>query len=175
MDETMGNQQVTQTELAWLAGIWDGEGHFSIRRTVQPKGAPQYSPRLGVTNSNTEILARVRQILDKLGVGYYFREKGEGGFEGSNKQTWVIAVETMSNSVKVITAIKPYLVGKTFQADCILEYCNRRILKFDRKKGNKHRQYEARDFELVTCVYEANGDIRGTSETIAQDAHRAMI
>ena len=173
---TMGNQQVTQTDLAWLAGIWDGEGHFSIRRTVLKHGnTPQYSPRLGVTNSNVQILTRVREILDALNIGYYFREKEEGGFDGSHKQTWLIAVETMVNAIKVVAAIRPYLVGKGFQADCIMEYCERRIKFADRKTGNKARKYTPRDYELVGKVYEANGDIRGTSETIRQDAQRAMI
>lgn len=171
----MGNQQVTQTDLAWLAGIWDGEGHFSIRRTVGPYKDPQYSPRLGVTNSNTQILTRVRQILDALEVKYYFREKGEGGFVGSTKQTWVIAIETLSNALKVIVAIRPYLVGKGFQADCITEYCERRLKYKSRKFPNSVKKYKARDFELVESVFEANGDIRGTSETIRQDAQRAMI
>lgn len=172
----MGNQQVTQTDLAWLAGIWDGEGHFSIRRTILHRGnSPQYSPRLGVTNSNVQILTKAREILDTLGIGYYFREKDQGGFDGSQKQVWLIAVETMVNAVKVITAIRPYLVGKTFQADCILEYCERRLMVAGRKKGNKIRKYAARDYELVEKVFNANGDIRGTSETIRQDAQRAMI
>lgn len=172
----MGNQQVTQTDLAWLAGIWDGEGHFSIRRTVLKNGnSPQYSPRIGITNSNVQILTKVREILDALDIGYYFKEKEQGGFEGSEKQTWVVSVETMINAVKVITAIKPYLVGKIFQANCILEYCERRLKYADRKKGNAERKYSERDFDLVRKVYEANGDIRGTSETIRKDAQRAMV
>jgi len=176
-EREMGNPQVTQTDLAWLAGIWDGEGHFSIRRTLQGNGkkGPQYSPRVGVTNSNVQILTRVRQILNALDVSYYFREKGDGGFPGSDRQCWVISVETMVNAVKVITHVRPYLIGKGFQADCILEYCNRRMVHLKRVGGNERRKYTERDFELVRLVYEANGDIRGTSETIREDAQRAMI
>jgi len=175
-DDEMDDQQVTQTDLAWLAGIWDGEGHFSIRRTkLKKSNTPQYSPRLGVTNSNIQILTKVRQILDALGIQYYFREKDQGGFEGSKKQTWVVAIETMTNAVKLITNIRPYLIGKWFQADCIVEYCENRLRFASRKMSNKDRKYSARDYELVQKVFEANGDIRGTSETIVQDAQRAMI
>ena len=173
----MDNQQVTQTDLAQLAAMWDAEGHFSIRRTLQKSGKkrPQYSPRLGVTNSDIQILTKIRQILDALGIKYYFREKGEGGFSGSKKQCWVVAIETMGNAVKLIAAIRPYLVGKWFQADCIVEYCENRMKFASRKMGNKQRKYSARDYELVQNVFEANGDIRGTSETIVRDAQRAMI
>lgn len=172
----MDDQQVTQTDLAWLAGMWDADGHFSIRRTVLKHGnTPQYSPRLGVTNCNTQILSRIRQILDDLSINYYFREKGKGGFEGSSRQTWVISIETMTHASRLITYIKPYLVGKIFQADCIHEYCERRLKYASRKMTNAKRKYKKRDYDLVESVYEANGDIRGTSQTIRQDAQRAMI
>ena len=174
-ESEMDNPQVTQTDLAWLAGIWDGEGHISIRRTLLRGKAPQYSPRLGMTNSNVQILSKARQILDALGVGYYFREKDDGGFPGSSKQCWVIAIETMTNAVRFIANIRPFLIGKSFQADCILEYCERRMKAFDRSRTNASRKYTERDYELVSLVFEANGNIRGTSETIRQDAQRAMI
>lgn len=174
----MDNQQVTQTQLAWLAGMWDGEGHFSMRRTVlKAYNTPQYSPRVGLTNSNTAMLSEARRILDALGISYFFREHSAGGgFDGSSKQVWQISIETLTHAKALITAIRPYIIGKGFQADCISEFCERRLLLADRKKhNNAARKYQARDFELVRSVYDANGDIRGTSETIAQDAQRAMI
>lgn len=171
----MDNQQLTQTDLAWLAGIWDGEGHISIRRCLLGGKRPQYSPRVGVTNTNVQILSRVRQILDQLGVAYYFREKGEGGFEGSHKQCWVVSVETLTNAHKLLATIRPYLIGKGFQADCIIEFSERRLRLNDRKRANSYRKYEPRDYELAISTLEANGDIRGSSQTIRDDAHRAMI
>lgn len=176
----MDNPQVTQTDLAYLAGSMDADGYFSIRRTIQKGGHKnaQYSPRIGFVNSNTLILTKVRQIMDDLNIKYYFKENGCGGFDGSKKQTWRISIETMTNSVSLITAILPYLTGKKFQAECILEYCERRIAVsgINRKgKCNTKKKYTQRDFELVNNVYEANGDIRGTSETIVRDAQRAKI
>ena len=81
----------------------------------------------------------------------------------------------MENAAKLIPYIRPYLIGKSFQPDCILEYVEHRLTLSNRKKSNKKRKYTKRDFELVASVYEANGDIRGTSETIRQDALKAMI
>jgi hypothetical protein len=49
------------------------------------------------------------------------------------------------------------------------------MVHLKRVGGNERRKYTERDFELVRLVYEANGDIRGTSETIREDAQRAMI
>jgi hypothetical protein len=177
MDIAMGNQQVTQTDLAWLAGIWDGEGTISIRRVVQKKAkTPQYSPRVCVVNTDTKIISKVRSLLDSIGVRYYFAERDPGSFPGSNKQQWVISIDTLSHAKTFLVHIRPYLIGKSFQADCILEFCERRLKVANRKMHNNNvRAYDEKDYKLVENVYIANGDIRGTSETVRQDAHRAMI
>ena len=175
MNETMGNQQVTQLDLVWLAAMWDAEGYFSMRRCVLKNG-PQYSPRLGLVNSDTNILSKARSIADALGISYYFVERGPGSFPGSKKQVWHIEIGTMVNAIRLIDAVRPYLVAKGFQADCIAEYCNRRLaVMADRhSKTNGQKKYAERDFELVRQVFDANGNRRGTSETVRQDAQKAM-
>ncbi len=172
----MGNSQVTERYLAWLAGIWDGEGHISIRRTVLKKsGKPQYSPRVGLTNSNMLIISRARQILDNLEIEYFFRQKGSGGFEGSLRKTFVISIETLENARKLLTYLKPHLVGKLVQAEAMLEFCHRRISGFSRKDPNSRRRYAQKDFELVISIFKANGDIRGTTKTVRQDTQMASV
>jgi hypothetical protein len=177
MDETIGNQQVTQTDLAWLGGIWDGEGTISIRRTIQKNGGkPQYSPRVSMVNTNTLILSKVKNILDSLEVSYYFREKEQGGFEGSFKQCWIISVDNLTNASRLLENIRPFLFGKGFQADCLMEFCDRRIKVSDRKiHNNEARKYTARDYELVGSIYDANGNQRGTSETTRCDAEKSAM
>ncbi|MFQ5542565.1 MAG: LAGLIDADG family homing endonuclease [Candidatus Binatia bacterium] len=173
----MADQHTTQTErLAWLAGIWDGEGHISIRRTVSKKsGKPQYSPRVGLTNSNMPIISRARQLLDSLDIEYSFREKGSGGPDGSLRKTGTIRIETLENASRLLTYLKPHLVGKRVQAEDLLELCHRRITAFSRKDPNSRRTYTQKDFELVISILEANRDIRGSAETVRQDAHRAWV
>jgi len=88
----------------------------------------------------------------------------------------VICVENLINAVRLIAAIHPYLISKRFQAECIMEFCERRLKVADRKKHNNDaRSYRKEDFDLVIKILEANGDIRGSSETVRQDAQRAMI
>jgi len=173
----MANQHTTQTErLAWLAGIWDGEGHISIKRTaLKKRGKPQYSPRVGLTNSNMPIISRARQILDSLDIEYSFREKSSGGPDGSLRKTWAISIETLENASRLLTYLKPHLIGKLVQAEDLLELCHRRISGFNRKDPNSTRKYTQKDFELVISILEANGDVRGSAETVRQDAHRAWV
>ena len=37
MNETIDNPQVTEKNLAWLGGIWDGEGSISITKALRKK------------------------------------------------------------------------------------------------------------------------------------------
>ena len=54
----MDNPQVTLTELAWLAGIWDGEGTFGIYRYRQTsQGTWSYCGRLTLSNTSIEMIA----------------------------------------------------------------------------------------------------------------------
>jgi hypothetical protein len=167
-DETMDNQQVTREEIAWLAGIWDGEGTIGVRHCVK---IHQFSPRMHVTNSDARIIARVREILEKMGINPYLREHGIGGFPGSKKQTWVIGVDTLAKSKIILDNLLPYLVGKKEQAEFLLRFVNSRLQNFDRGKSNRYRKYKEEDFENIDKIYEANGNQRG----ILRDYKRSLF
>jgi hypothetical protein len=121
------------------------------------------------------IISRARQILDSLEIDHSFRENTSGGFEGSLRKTWVIRIATLENASRLLTYLKPHLVGKRVQAEELLDFCHRRISGFSRKDPNSRRRYTQKDFELVISILKANGDIRGTAETVRQDAQRAWV
>lgn len=142
---------------------------------MKKSGKPQYSPRVGLTNSNVHVISMARQVLDALGIDYSFREKGSGGFKGSLRKTWLISIETLENAIRLLTPLKPHLIGKLVQAEDLLEFCHRRISGFSRKDPNPRRKYTQKDFELVISILEANGDIRKSAETVREDARRAWL
>lgn len=55
---------MSDIELAWLAGFFDGEGHISIRAQLSQRAV---GVKIQVTNTNREILERVQAVT---GVGY---------------------------------------------------------------------------------------------------------
>lgn len=169
MDNPQGN-----FEVAWLAGIWDGEGSIGVKQTT---GRSSFSPRVSMVNTNPAILNRVCDILDGAGIGYHMNEKGEGGFPGSRKQCWTIQVGTMSGAFKFLSLIGDHLVGKKEQALLLRRFLDSRlktmgngdIEKGFRRKGgygNKKIAYTPDELETVCQIYEANGDQRQSSETI---------
>jgi hypothetical protein len=156
----MGNQQLlTNTELAWLAGFWDADGTISLSKQNE-RGRWSFGPRVGVYSSDTGTITRIREMLDTLGVNHGISETGVP----MNKQVWCIYVNNLTNALKLLTALLPYLYTKRFQAERMVEFCEARLKV--KKSGNKSRHYTVADFERVLAILEANGDKHSNSETV---------
>lgn len=170
----MDNPQVTATEIAWLAGIWDGEGTISVRyaKKSETQVYNTFSPRVSVVNTNPAIIRRVCETLDKLGLGHYVSEKGRGAFEGSTRQCWIVQVERLATAARLLMYLEPYLVGKVEQAKLLRRFLDSRILRRAQVKRNSDAPYSPEELELIARVVDLNGNQRGTSETIREDAAR---
>jgi len=63
---------------AWLAGFWEGEGHFTITQQVQTykgRNYPKNHVVLAITNTRIDVLEYIRE---KLGVGRVYRRTSKG-------------------------------------------------------------------------------------------------
>ncbi len=161
----MDNQQVTLEELAWLAGIWDGEGSIGVRLN---RKIMQISPRIHVVNSNPKIICKVIEILEKLGVKPYVREKDKGAFPGSEKQVWQVGFDTLKHSKIVLDSLFEHLVGKKENAVLLLRFINSRLKNFRINGTNKEKAYTPEELETIAQIYELIGSkqAKGTPETI---------
>jgi len=156
-DETMRNQQVTESELGWLAGIYDGEGWFSLkpRRANMdfPEGGVNLS--IGIVNTDTAIINNVDLILTKLEVSHYISEKVHDIW----KTRYDITVKKFSEAQKLLTIIKPFLVAKIGQAELLLRFINRR------KGLTKCAKYNQEDVHIVNEYRERFSRSQGTPTT----------
>jgi hypothetical protein len=112
---------VRDVELAWLAGIIDGEGCFSIYG-VHRKDADNPSPsaNLTITNSNCLLLERCREILDELHIKYLYHDPKNGHQRG--RRVMRIRVKNYSSIQSLIELTLPFLIGKVDQAKILLEF-----------------------------------------------------
>ena len=129
---------VQQTDLAWLAGIIDGEGCFSIFINNRNDAAnPSISASLTITNSNCLLLSRCKEILDSLKIKYYYHDPKNGHQQG--RRVMRIKVKNYSSLKCLIELLLPYLVGKIDQAKITLEFANlagqRGKLKYEERAG----------------------------------------
>lgn len=179
MNETMDNQQVTSHQLAWLAGIWEGEGTFMIygykRRNRKDKN---YSARVTLTNSSIEMINEISKIFDNCGIGgHIYQEKMRSK---KHKACYHITVNKMEHVKKAAKLMLPYLISKKAHAEVLIRFINlrqkyKRIVIKDNKTGKITRGIKTQGLnteEKTLCeqISELNsfGPKKGTSQTIRQ-------
>lgn len=131
-NETMGNQQATDAEIGWLAGIIDGEGHIGI--AMQNKSVSQsVTVDLQIVNTDFELIDKVVAIMRKLNVNPHIRDRVH------QKATWstnrIVSLRKFAHVKRILDAVKDHLTGlKREKADMILALIESRMKKtrFDR-------------------------------------------
>jgi hypothetical protein len=125
---TMDNQQrkteVSELELGWLCGLFDGEGY--VGGHWQNKG--HYTPTLSISNTENTVLDKLISILDALGLPFYIYWQPRKSDYGV-KQLWQVKAGGMKRVMRWLAVIGPHLVGKKEQADLLLAYCQGRLVR----------------------------------------------
>lgn len=126
----MDNQQIrlSETDLAWLAGMWEADGSFSLNKSHLGKGYIQYQVNMQYVNTDIELASEVMNILRKMEVGYYQLSRIQTGL--GTKLKHEIRVQGMKRGNKMLSQLNPYLRGaKKRRAELILEFTNERLSK----------------------------------------------
>lgn len=136
----------TTAQLAYLAGIIDGEGTFYIgskRRTIN--GFIHYSSRVYVVNTNLEI---INWLVDNFGGLKYIR-KATNKFR--QRYEWILDRTKISS---VVTAIFPYLIIKKKHAEVMLSFRK----SFDDNVSKRTTSEEVRNlrFQLAESMKHLN-------------------
>lgn len=122
----MDNQQATEYELGWIAGIVDGEGWLGFTVFTDPRriNGTQVKCELRIVNTDPEIIAKSEKIFRKMGINPYLRIRMQNGI---NRPIHECATKNMTNLMKILPTIEPYLVGnKKHRARLIMEFINLR-------------------------------------------------
>jgi hypothetical protein len=101
---------MTPEETAWLAGIFDGEGHISINVAISQRSR---GPKIQVTNTCRAIVDRVQSLT---GVGFVTTRYHE---DAKHKPThdWHT---TGLNAARILVQIRPWLLEKAAAANVVI-------------------------------------------------------
>lgn len=141
--------EIKDTDLAWLAGLWDGEGSITIFTHTEKNGRKKICPTLIVVNTDDKIIARAAEILDALGTSFALFERTPSN--PKHKRAKSLSTRNRAYIKTVLDAILPYLVGKRPQAVLTLRYVNKKIAA-----GNQRQRYDEEDRELQQQVQAMN-------------------
>lgn len=109
------------TDLAWLAGIVDGEGCFSVKRPIVRQSGKRQGSRtayqiwLVLCNTSKPMMDRVSQILTDHGVGHKAMRKVWKGKRATRWQWW-LEVQRKHELLKITELLLPHLTAKRDEA-----------------------------------------------------------
>lgn len=97
---------MSETEIAWLAGFFDGEGHISVRVKLSQRAD---GVKIQVTNTNHALLERVAEFT---GVGYITTRPRQS-------EKWRTTYDwhtTGGNAKTILSILLPWLIEKRDRA-----------------------------------------------------------
>jgi RNA repair pathway DNA polymerase beta family len=139
-------------ELAYLAGILDGEGHISIDRTegAKPTHAPIHFLQVGITNTD-------RDLIDNLSTLYGGHVGRTGIRDGHRKDCYRWRL-TGPPAAKFLRELHPFLRIKRRQAEIAIEFAHEMATR-QRGHGLTEHELDRRE-ELRQALKGARDDKR---------------
>ena len=140
------NPQVTDVDMAWLAGIWDGEGTFSIIKQNKANGRVLLQAKATMENTSPDIISETCRILDGLGIKLFlwFREKKTD----KHRDAYVVNIVRLESLARFCRDFIPYLRAKKAQASLVARYSESR-LELLKKTGKDHTKAQITPEEVL--------------------------
>ena len=132
MNTEMRKYNLTETEKAYIAGFFDGEGYVGITRGGK---SSKIRPSFSILNSNKDV---IDFIGTKLGVSIKpFIRRGDG----FKRRYWRINLSSIVDILCILREIRPYLIVKAEISDLVMQYLEERyetLMKVDNMKKAPH-------------------------------------
>jgi hypothetical protein len=141
----MDNQQVTLI----IAGLYLGEGHFTLSRYERAKGKWQYNCEVGFTNQDPTFIEFVAKWFDEQKIAHFISM--------STNDAYQIKVTRYEEINRLINILTPYLIGlKLANAQLLQRFVKRRM-----SNGKAQVPYDSTDSQ----IFEEKAKLKGSSET----------
>lgn len=140
------NQQGRQLDVAWLTGLWEGEGCF----TLGIGSGRRLYPTCNLVNSDFVIIEKAHQILDSLQIGHNIQTRKLSLKNANHKDTKILYIVGLKRVEKFCKLLMPHLVGRKKEvAATMLEWIEYRKLNTQTRgpHGYLKTAYTAKDFE----------------------------
>lgn len=138
----------TEKELAWLAGIMEGEGTFSIyHQKTNTKGAVNGCLRatVSVTNCDPYLINECFRIFKNMGIELFMHQYDNK--KGSTRTVYDLQTSKQTYVKIICETLLPYLVGeKKPKAEMLLRFVTKRIENIKNGKNGPATPYDVEDW-----------------------------
>jgi hypothetical protein len=125
-NDSVGSISRDVADLAWLAGIVDGEGHLGINWSTQHEvlrsgeKKRQFVLRCHIRNTDPFMMKKISDIYHRHNLRFFWKLCKPQ--KKHHRETIEIIVYTMGALEKLLNLLLPFLVTKKRQGQLILEY-----------------------------------------------------
>lgn len=177
----MGNQQ--EMDIAWLAGIFDGEGTITMTKNHGTKH-PDWNARkseMSISNCDERLIVKCVSIIESNGIRPYITcivPKKRGSLKA-----YRVCVSKLADTKRLAELMLPHLTSKLEQATMMIRYSTSRldrafILNENQPDGKKHmltrRPISQEEQEAADLLLEYNNR-NSRSSTTAREGARLML
>jgi intein/homing endonuclease len=141
-----------RTDLAYLAGIIDGEGSLSVRAEQKNGGRLDIAlkPYLDIVNTNMRLIQRVHTILAQAGVDcrIYTHSPAAGG----RLTAYRVRMDSAHKIMKILPLVIPYLTAKRRRAELVYAFLSRRARRLSQGGGPNGARYTLQEARLAEQI-----------------------
>lgn len=130
---------LTERDMAYIAGLVDGEGTVTIRKATGRKGAVEYHPYIRISNTSKELMDWLEQKLNFPNV-YIAKQKTRAG-----TPMYIFNIRGMS-FYKFFRELEPYLIIKRRRMRVMLLWIESRF------KASSYEGYSTYQMELIRAI-----------------------
>jgi len=145
---------VKDTDIAWLAGIVNGEGCFSVKMPVKRgRGRSCHQVWLVICNTSKAMIDRAANIMVGLGTARPSVRRVWKGERATRWQYWVNLCQK-DDLLLVTESLLPYLTAKRIEAEVIAWFLRRAC----RHQAYKRTMLDIAVLESLSAVKRAGGE-----------------
>ena len=147
-----------EADLAWLAGIIDGEGCIELTLKAAKNGKKYMMPKVRIYNTDIRMIEKVSLIYERHNLVFFY-SLGNNGEKHSERtgRKWKtqigICIASQGTTAKLLGLILPYLGNKRKMAEIVIAMVD--FLKQFPKGGNtiRYEYSEAEEFKRIWGHY----------------------
>lgn len=170
-----------EVDLAWLAGILDGEGCLELGMKIAKQNGKKYlSPKVRIYNTDIRMIRKVSNIYEQHNLVFFYT-LGTNGQKRSERtgKLWKtqigICVTSQGSTRKLLELTLPYLGNKQLMAKIMID-----LIAFVQKcpKGGNSLRFEYADtdeFKLLWSAYEAEKKFYIDPSTTTRRANASLM
>lgn len=170
-----------EVDLAWLAGILDGEGNLQATVQVKPCGNTRrayFEPKVRITNTDVRMIKKVSEIYVREGIVFFYSLNKVSRY-ANKKPTWrdqlEISVSSKAGISRLLMLVSPYLVNKQKYSELMLDLLNWVDSQPYRGRNSGGGNYtETEDFKSRILALEEERDSMIAPSTTTRQARQVL-